>query len=267
MTKQDKIDQYLKEPVKVGEKVYVKGLGSQNKEAFSHTTEVLVVHHDLSIVIEEYGKNKIVPLCDYKKNPREVGVNPFPKYQWNVALRMVNFNLYSILHSIGFERTKKHLDAEELNWNPFIINNKGEEVIYQRDFCWSLEQKQLLIESIYNNISIGTIIIRKREYYWVKNRVDSGKVAFYKDIVDGKQRLNAILGFVQNEFKDIHGNTWDDLSDYAQSRFLDFHLVAYGELGENATDEDVQNVFLNINFTGVQMSQEHIDFVNSIQLK
>ena len=36
---------------------------------------------------------------------------------------------------------------------------------------------------------------------------------------------------------------------------MKFHGVSYGELGEDATDEDVKSVFLGINFTGVQMSK------------
>lgn len=36
---------------------------------------------------------------------------------------------------------------------------------------------------------------------------------------------------------------------------------------EEATDEDVQSVFLNVNFTGKPMSQEHIEFVKSIKIK
>jgi hypothetical protein len=36
---------------------------------------------------------------------------------------------------------------------------------------------------------------------------------------------------------------------------------------ENATDEDVIATFLGVNFTGVPMSQEHIDYVKEIQKK
>ena len=47
---------------------------------------------------------------------------------------------------------------------------------------------------------------------------------------------------------------------------MNFQSVSYGEIGENATDKTVQVIFLNINFAGVQMSKEHIDFVKSIKL-
>jgi hypothetical protein len=267
MTKQEKIDEYLNQPLKVGESVYVRGLGSQNKTTFSNTAEVLEVNTDGSIVIDEYKSHTTIQPENYKKVTYTIGVNPFPEYQWNTSLRMISFNLYSILHSIGLEKRERIINVEELCWSPFIIDENGNEVEYQRELCWTLEQKQLLIESIYNDINIGTIIVRKRDYGWVKERVDSGKVGCFKDIVDGKQRLNALLGFVMGEFKDLHGNKWDDLSDQAQNEFLNFNSLGYGEIGENASDVDVQKVFLNINFSGVQMSQEHIDFVNSIKCK
>jgi hypothetical protein len=87
------------------------------------------------------------------------------------------------------------------------------------------------------------------------------------DCVDGKQRFFAILEFLQNKYPDSHGNYWNDLSPKAQRRFLDFANLSYGELGENATDEDVIDNFLTLNFTGVPMSREHIEYVKSFNMK
>lgn len=159
------------------------------------------------------------------------------------------------------------IDIPYVNWNPAIVDKNGNEVVYQRDFCWSLNDKQALLESIYNRIDIGKVVIRERPYSWVVKRLKEGKEAAFCEVVDGKQRLKTIFEFVLGEFPDMNGNYFDDLSEEAKSRFFNFHGVAYGELGENATDEDVKAVFLGVNFTGVQMSQEHIDFVKSIQLK
>ena len=87
------------------------------------------------------------------------------------------------------------------------------------------------------------------------------------DIVDGKQRLDAIRGFVTNEYPDLHGNYFSDLSEYARRKFEDFTSFCYAELDEDATDADVIRTFLNVNFTGVKMSKEHIDFVKEINNK
>lgn len=278
MNKQELIDKFLSEPVKEGDSVTVKGLGSQDKESWNgRSTEVLKVNKDGSILIQEYGYGSPtkVEKENYRKTTNHIGADPFPNKPWNSKLRIVAYTLDSIIHACGYERRKRaykfdtinEIEVPELNWNPFFVDQKGNEVVYQRDFCWTLEQKQLLIESIYNNIDIGKIVIRLHSYDWVKKRVLAGKVASFKDIVDGKQRLNAILGFINGDFADLHGNKWDDLSEHAKYKFGDFMSVAYGEIGEDATDEDVKAIFLNVNFSGVKMSQEHIDFVKSIQLK
>lgn len=278
MNKKEQIEKFLSEPVKVGDTVEVRGLGSQDKTNFGNSTKVLEVHKDRSISIHQgygYSENTKVKEGDYRKTTMHIGANPFPKKPWNSKLRIVAFSLESILNACGYDRRKRaykfdtinEIEVPEMNWNPFITDKEGNEVVYQRDFCWNLEQKQLLIESIYNSIDIGKIVIRKRDFNWVKNRAVAGKTAAFRDIVDGKQRLNAILGFVSGEFADLHGNYWDDLSAEAQREFFSFQSIAYGEIGEDASDDDVKAIFLNVNFSGVQMSQEHIDFVKSIQLK
>ncbi len=267
MNKQELIDKFLAEPIKIGDMVDADGV--------STTTEVVEVHADGSISIHKYGYREPVRIKSghYQKSTYYVGANPFPEKPWNSNLRMISYSLESIVRACGYEKSrcykfdeKNETEVQELNWNPFVIDKKGDEVIYQRDFCWTLEQKQLLIESIYNNIDIGKIVVRNRSFDWVRKRVIDGKNAAFRDIVDGKQRLNAIMGFIYGEFSDLHGNNWEDLSRKAQNTFFNFMSVAYGEIGENATDEDVKAIFLNVNFAGVQMSQEHIDFVKSIQL-
>ncbi len=271
--KKEEIEAFLSEPIKVGDKVYVRGLGIQDKNKLGNTSIVEQVLEDDSIFIKKYNELIKVNPGDYKKYTDHIGYDPIAKKLWSEGLRVFNFNLYSIVHSF-FNVDSKSLRTEtvlgktinELEWEPFFINEQGEEIVYQRDFCWNLRDKQLLIDSIYNGIDIGKIIVRKRDWNWVESRVKENKKAALSDIVDGKQRLKAIFEFISNEFPDSSGFYWDDFSKIAQSRFLDFQAVSYGEIQENAKDEDVKKIFLNVNFTGVQMSQEHIDFVRNINL-
>ena len=245
----------------------------------TYYTKIISVNDDntLTVKFDGYRENtNIIPDFIAEKCVLHIGYNPFSKKCWNTEVRFSAFALESILYNIGFDKrikvfkTEKFGEVEipELNWNPVIVNSDGNEISYQRDFVWSLNEKQLLIESIYNNIEIGKIIIRKRSWDYVENRVKCGIIenTSFKDIVDGKQRLNAILGFVMNEFPDLNGFYFKDLSNSAQNNFMNFQSVSYGEIGENATDKTVQVIFLNINFAGVQMSKEHIDFVKSIKL-
>lgn len=143
----------------------------------------------------------------------------------------------------------------------------GTKIYFQRELCWSLEDKQLLIDSIYNGINIGKIVIRNRSWKWVENQVKSGnhEVGF-SDVVDGKQRLHTIIEFIKNEFPDSYGNYWFDLCTYAQRTFAGFQGLTYGELSESTTDQDVKHTFLTLNHAGKPMSKEHLDFVKSINI-
>ncbi len=89
----------------------------------------------------------------------------------------------------------------------------------------------------------------------------------WNDIVDGKQRLNALVGFINNEFTDSYGNYYADLSNSSQHDVTNHQLFSYAEMPDNTKDEDVIKQFLKLNFTGVPQSREHIDFVKSLQNK
>lgn len=206
-----------------------------------------------------------------------LGSDPFVKQDWNSRIQFYQSDIDQVLWRVGYDRREKSFIHEklgniivpELDWNPTIIDEKGNEVIYQRPFIWTLEEKQLLIDSIYNNIEIGKIVLRNRSWSWVENRIKKGTIEHttFKQIVDGKQRCNTILEFITNSFPDSYGNFWGDLSSIAQRKFFSFRYITYGELGETATDKDVLNTFMCINHAGKPMSKEHLEFVKSLKTK
>lgn len=154
------------------------------------------------------------------------------------------------------------------NFDPCVIDRYGNTYHYQRGYVWNLEQKQALIESIYNWIEIGKFVFRHKGWNEVKKEIINSKDGHGHnfDCVDGKQRINAILEFVQNKFPDLDGNYWDDLSEVSQRRFLCYDRLAFGKMDEGTTDAMVISTFLNLNFTGVPMSEDHIKFVQSINI-
>ena len=54
------IEEFLKEPIKAGDLVYVRGLGIKNKNDFANSTKVIKVLEEDSIVIMEYKVEKII---------------------------------------------------------------------------------------------------------------------------------------------------------------------------------------------------------------
>ena len=58
MNKEKLIEEYLAEPIKVGDDVKVRGLGLQNKSSWGQSTDVKKVLEDGSIVIQRYRHNE-----------------------------------------------------------------------------------------------------------------------------------------------------------------------------------------------------------------
>lgn len=279
------IKEYLNKKVEVGDKVVVKEVrlyryaGNPQHRV---TVSVKEVYEDGRILVENsapYRDDVVLYEGEYELDTYRIGANPFPKKSWRSAIHTFNFSMDSILHRFGV--TEGHdiyemnpttvvngVKFDEVNFNPYVFDSNGNKQYYQRDYCWTLEQEQLLIESIYNSLNCGMVVVRKRSYEWVTRQIEMGnhEVSFW-DIVDGKQRVHALIRFVCDEFQDMHGNYFSDLSEWAKNEFLSSMVLSYGELGETATDNDVIATFLGVNYTGVPMTNEHIDYVKEIQNK
>lgn len=264
-TKEKLLEEYLAKPYKVGDIIDVVGLGRQDKKAWGNSAKIVEVLSD-GVEIVEHSTRTFIPFDKIRKNIYNVGLNPFDSKLRENSPKTVNFSLESICHQLFKDNdryaTKKGFSIKTLNWNPFVELN-GKKEYYQREFVWSLEDKQLLIESIYNGISCGSVIIRKRSFDWLDKR-ESEDECFFMDIVDGKQRMGTIRRFINNEFPDFEGRYYSDFSRAAQHSFTNHRLFAYFEFDEKATDQATLQQFLKINFTGKPQSKEHIEFVKSI---
>lgn len=152
-----------------------------------------------------------------------------------------------------------------INFNPYVYDAEGNKIYFQRDLVWTQEQKQLLIHSIYNGIEIGKFIFKYNSWPNIVKQIGEYGHGYDFECIDGKQRFNAIVEFIQNKFPDEFGNYWDDLSLIAQRKFLRYRNLAIGQLDEKSSDKDIISTFLTINFTGTPMSKEHIEYVQSIK--
>lgn len=271
MNKQEKIEEYLKKPYEVGDTVTVRGLGKQDKVNWGNSTEIISITEE-GVFIQEYSRPNLELFKDIKKYTGHIGENPFPPRRTNLT------TFRTMLHSVVM-RTSKRLTSSkgypvgdfvvpEINDNPYVFLADGTKEYYQRPYCWTLEQKQLLIDSIYMDCGCGQIIVRQRDLYEVERLVKAGHLDIcMTDIVDGKQRINAVEGFMLNEFQDSNGLYYKDLSDLAQGRFRSFMGFSFGELGSNTTDKETLEQFLKTNHAGQPQSKEHIEFVKNLYKK
>lgn len=134
----------------------------------------------------------------------------------------------------------------------FGINFEPE---YQREFVWNLEDKVALIDSIFNNVDIGKFTFI---YYESEKWMETG---FGYEILDGKQRLRAILDYYEDRFA-YKGRLFSDLSHRDQ-----WHFESYGVVNaeaHNLTRGQILRYFIMLNTGGRIMAKEQIEKVKGM---
>lgn len=137
---------------------------------------------------------------------------------------------------------------------------------YQRKLVWTLEEKQKLVDSILRKYPIPAILIAERE----------GAPGSY-EIIDGLQRLHAIVSFIETSFATLDDKHFDvkhfptakaradagafaiqvnkgQLSQKEVGTFLDYTLAL--SVMRNATELEVNDVFGRINTYGHRLSDQ-----------
>ena len=117
---------------------------------------------------------------------------------------------------------------------------------YQREYVWTEEDKVKLIDSIFNNVTIGLFVFAKLPY-----APDSKTY----EMVDGKQRLTTLVEFYEDRFpyKGVY---------FSQMNFHDInHFETYGiSMGtlDEPTEKEKYAAFLAVNTFGRVMDEEHL---------
>jgi hypothetical protein len=135
---------------------------------------------------------------------------------------------------------------------------------YQRKLVWTLEEKQKLIESILRKYPVPAILLAERE------------TGGY-EIIDGLQRLFAIMSFIENGFGTLDGRIFDvtqfptaktradegnfdipcgktTLSQKEVSTLLDYALAI--SVMRGSSEDEIDDVFARINTYGHRLSDQ-----------
>ena len=108
----------------------------------------------------------------------------------------------------------------------------------QRGYVWDLKRKSLLIESMIIGYPIPAFYAKR----------DESKVF---DMLDGKQRSEAICGFLNGEYaltgvaEEYEGKYFNDLPEEVQDDIISYSLTVY--YFEDITDEEVNEMFYRLN--------------------
>ena len=169
-----------------------------------------------------------------------------------------NYTIYYGLDKI--ERSKIEIDFNV--FLPTIRNKKTGQlgINLQREFCWTLEEKQELIISIIKGIKLPPLAIIS--YIDDSDRCNQKHV--YK-IIDGKQRLSTIISFINNEFpiivegieffyKDFDNIT---LNEFNKTPISGFMAVSYYD--KPIPDKAIYDWFVMLNFAGKKVDKEHLE--------
>ncbi len=145
--------------------------------------------------------------------------------------------IYSISDFLSWEQ------KEELNIQPR----------FQRRDTWSPSAKSYLIDTIIKGFPIPKIFLREQINLEIKSTI--------REVVDGQQRLRAILDFISGNLeisrvhnRDLAGMSFDDLPEELKKEFLSYPIST--DLLVGFSDADVLNVFSRINSYTLTLNQQ-----------
>jgi hypothetical protein len=122
---------------------------------------------------------------------------------------------------------------------------------FQRHSVWKPQARIYLIDTILNELPIPKIFIR--------SIIDPIKQTSIREVVDGQQRIKAMLDFADNKMRlssrseNFSGLTYQELDDEKKEVFLGYTVVVEQLL--NASDDDVIDVFSRINSYTVSLNE------------
>ena len=139
--------------------------------------------------------------------------------------------------------------------NEFAIGTYDFNPIYQRDLVWSTEKKQAFVKKLLiGDVDLCPTLIAapfkksKREY----------------EVLDGKQRMMAVIQFIQNQFP-VEGLYYKDLTLGDVSRLMHstfkYKLVKYYDKKKGFSEMNLKQkveLFLQVNEYEQKVSDEHL---------
>lgn len=126
---------------------------------------------------------------------------------------------------------------------------------FQRNPVWKPAARSFLIDTILRDMTIPTIYIRITQ-----NKNMTGTL---REIVDGQQRIRAVLDYIADSFKlsksiknDWSGLRFSGLSPEKQNQILNYSFAT--EIFKGISDAQIFEVFCRLNMNGVALNDQEI---------
>jgi len=168
------------------------------------------------------------------------------------TIRDLRTSLSFIPHEIN-SQIKYFAENVKIDFDVYLPTK---EINLQRDFVWDIEQKRELIWSVLMNRNIPRMAM-------MNVISDSDDIDGVYQVIDGKQRLSAMIDFYNNKYTlVIDGNEYlfNELPMDYQSVIKGYHFayyIAHESIGDAFTDEDKVKWFMYINFAGTPQDKAH----------
>lgn len=157
------------------------------------------------------------------------------------------------------DKNMKNFDSRTYSISDFIEWEERKQLEispkFQRRTVWSPQAKSYLIDTILKDKPLPKIFIRATTDPKTKKTV--------REIVDGQQRMRAILAFVKDGFRisKVHneeygGKTYSELPEDVQADFLKYELSV--DLLLDLCDRDVLDVFARLNTYSVSLNKQEL---------
>lgn len=126
---------------------------------------------------------------------------------------------------------------------------------YQRNKVWTSNAKSYLIDSIVRGYPIPPIFIRQN--------IDINTRKTTREVIDGQQRMNAIIGYISNDFpinkshnKEYGGAYYKDLPDEIKENFLNYDISF--EVIKIKEDAKIYEMFARLNTNNVALNKQEL---------
>lgn len=143
--------------------------------------------------------------------------------------------------------------------NDFLQWDDNQELVlspkYQRKAVWNEKAQSYLIDTIIRGLPIPQVFIRQK--------IDTQLRKTTREIIDGQQRLRAILKFYKDELPimrihnaELAGKIYSDLSEDEKLSFLDYQIPV--ELIKSADDNVIYDMFMRVNTNSVTLNRQEL---------
>lgn len=225
-----------------GDKVHIGNL---------HEPRIVEVLDDGKIYLFEFNNTHYENNYNGNRTERELVIDgPVRRYAYWFDLRPLHTTKESIIRNgdIRLNFSTRTIDSIFSIAYHFGLDMDPD---YQRGYVWTDEDKVNLIDSVFNNIDIGKFVFVHNEY------MDE----YLYEILDGKQRVRALLDYYENRFP-YKGKYFNDLSLRDQFWFCQ-RTISVAEV-DKTNRKALLQYFLMLNTAGKTMAKEHLNTIRQM---